>query len=298
MKALENLLVGAIDMHQHLGPSVIPRLLDAIDGAKEAEAAGMKAIVVKDHQFPSMATAALAKKALGNDSNLLVASSVALNHEMGGLNIAAVETAINMGVKVVWMPTISTENHHVSHERDGLTFPASKKKIETLPRPFIPILNEKGELTEDVEKVLSVIAKDESVILGAGHGNAEEIDQIIKRALALGITRIIVNHPTYMIDASVEKMRAWASKGIFLEFGACTCDPISNICNVDINKTVENIRAVGVAHVILSSDYGQVSNPSPVEGLKHFAGLLYEKGFSVEELEQMMKTNPSKLMGI
>jgi hypothetical protein len=294
----DKLLVGAIDMHQHLGPSVIPRALDAIDGAKEAEAAGMKAIVVKDHQFPSMATAALAKKALGPDSSLIVASSIALNHEMGGLNVAAVETAINMGVKVVWMPTISTENHHVAHERDGLTFPASKKKIETLPRPFIPILNEEGQLTDDIVKVLSVIAKDESVVLGAGHGNAAEIDSIIKKALELGIKRIIVNHPTYMIDASIDQMKEWVSKGVYLEFGACTCDPISTICNVDIDVTVDNMRQVGVEHIILSSDYGQVNNPRPVEGLRHFANLLLEKGFTTEELEIMMKINPSKLMGI
>jgi len=298
MKQVDKLLVGAIDMHQHLGPSVIPRALDAIDGAMEAEAAGMKAIVVKDHQFPSMATAALAQKSLGPDSSLIVASSIALNHEMGGLNVAAVETAINMGVKVVWMPTISTENHHVAHERGGLKFPESKKRIETLPRPYIPIVTEEGQLTDDIVKVLFIIAKDESVILGAGHGNAAEIDSIIKKALELGIKRIIVNHPTYMIDASIEKMKEWVSKGVFLEFGACTCDPISTICNVDIDVTVGNIRQIGVQHIILSSDYGQVSNPRPVEGLKHFANLLLEKGFTPDELEQMMKTNPSKLMGI
>ena len=298
MSVIDQLLVGAVDMHQHLGPSVIPRALDVIDGALEAETAGMKAILVKDHQFPSMASAELAKKSLKKENSVIIASSIVLNHEVGGLNAAAVETAINMGVKMVWMPTISTENHHVEHEKGGLKFPASKKKISTLPRDYIPILKENGELTDGLIAVLEIIAKDSSVVLGTGHGNVREVDAIISKALQLGIGRIIVNHPTYMINAGIDKMLEWGSKGVFMEFGACTCDPASTICNISIDKTVETIKAVGVEHITLASDYGQVGNPHPVEGLKHFAGLLLDKGFTIDELEKMMKTNPSTVMGI
>lgn len=297
MTKIEELLVNAIDMHQHLGPSVIPRSLDAIDGAKEAEEAGMKAIIIKDHQFPSMTTALLAKKSIGDSSKLYVGSSMVLNHELGGFNVAAVETAINMGVNVIWMPTISTENHHVEHEKKGLKFPASKKKIETLEKEYIPLVIN-GKLNEDCVKVLEVIAKDKDVILGAGHGTFEEIDLIINKALEVGIEKIIVNHPTYMINASTDKMKEWASKGVYLEFGACTCDPISTICNVDIDETVKTMKEIGSDHLIISSDYGQLNNPRPVEGLKHFASLLMDKGFTYEELETMVKINPSKLMGL
>ncbi|MBR0596549.1 DUF6282 family protein [Sinanaerobacter chloroacetimidivorans] len=298
MSIIDQLMVGAVDMHQHLGPSVIPRALDVVEGALEAEAAGMKAILIKDHQFPSMASVEIAKKSLTKDTSLLIASSLVLNHEVGGLNVAAVETAINMGVKMIWMPTISTENHHVEHEKGGLKFPASKKKIETLPRSYIPILNEEGELTSDCVSVLEIMAKDQSVVLGTGHGNVQEIDAIIQKALSLGVHRIVVNHPTYMINADIEKMQEWGSKGVYMEFGACTCDPISSICNAKVSDTVKTIRAIGTEHVTLASDYGQVGNPHPVEGLKHFGELLLDQGFSVEELEQMMKMNPSKVMGI
>lgn len=298
MSVINELLVGAVDMHQHLGPSVIPRALDVVDGALEAEAAGMKAILVKDHQFPSMASAELAKRSLKNKDSLIIASSIVLNHEVGGLNKAAVETAINMGVKMVWMPTISTENHHVEHEKGGLKFPASKKKIETTHRDYIPLLKDNGELTDDVVEVLKVIAKDESVVLGAGHGSCKEVSAIVEKALELGISRIVVNHPTYMINADIETMKDWGSKGVFMEFGACTCDPLSTICNAEVSQTVAAIKAIGVDHVTLASDYGQVGNPHPVEGLKHFAQLLLDNGFSMQELETMMKENPSKVMGI
>lgn len=298
MSQLDDILVGAVDMHQHLGPSVIPRALDIVQGAREAQAAGMKGIVVKDHQFPTMAAVEIAKSCLGDECRIFIASSIALNHEVGGLNPAAVETAINMGVNMVWMPTISTENHYVSHEKHGLKFPASKKKIETMPRGYVSLLDEDGQVTEDCYKVLEVVAKDKDVILGAGHGNADEIHAIILAAKKLGIEKIVVNHPTYMIDADLDRMKAWAEMGVYLEFGACTCDPISSICNVDIDETVKTIRAIGVEHITLASDYGQVNNPHPVEGLKHFAELLHSKGFTLDELAIMMKENPSKLLNI
>ena len=41
------LLVGAIDMHCHSGPSVMPRMIDHIEALEEASAAGMKALLFK-----------------------------------------------------------------------------------------------------------------------------------------------------------------------------------------------------------------------------------------------------------
>jgi len=127
MNQTDRLLVDAIDMHQHLGPSVIPRALDVLQGAREAEAAGMKGILVKDHQFPSMASVEIVKSCLGESRKIFIGSSLVLNHEVGGLNVAAVETAINMGVNMVWLPTISTENHHVSHEKTRIKISGFKE---------------------------------------------------------------------------------------------------------------------------------------------------------------------------
>ena len=46
---IEKLLVGAVDLHCHSGPSVMPRSIDHIEVAKEASAVGMKAVLYKDH---------------------------------------------------------------------------------------------------------------------------------------------------------------------------------------------------------------------------------------------------------
>src|SRR6266511_105543 len=54
-----SLLAGAVDMHCHAGPSLFNRDLDFVTAAQEADAAGMRAIVVKDHLFPSVVALAV-----------------------------------------------------------------------------------------------------------------------------------------------------------------------------------------------------------------------------------------------
>jgi hypothetical protein len=45
---VESLLKGALDIHVHSGPGLIPRSLDHVEAAKAAMAAGLRGIVVKD----------------------------------------------------------------------------------------------------------------------------------------------------------------------------------------------------------------------------------------------------------
>ena len=108
----------------------------------------------------------------------------------------------------------------------------------------------------------------------------------------------MVNHPTYMIDASLEEMKSWTRDGVYLEFGVGTCDPESSCCNMKIQDVAELIGLLGTSHLTLGSDYGQAANPTPVEGLKHFTGLLLDQGISESMLAEMMKTNPAKLLNL
>ena len=64
----EKLLKGVIDIHVHAGPSVAARELDAADMLKEAEAAGYRGFLVKDHYFPSMMGCQMVQRHLGSGS--------------------------------------------------------------------------------------------------------------------------------------------------------------------------------------------------------------------------------------
>src|SRR5512143_3007561 len=57
--ALPRSLAGAIDIHVHSAPDSTPRSVDAIEAAKLAHAAGMRAIVLKNHYDPTAGLAAI-----------------------------------------------------------------------------------------------------------------------------------------------------------------------------------------------------------------------------------------------
>src|ERR1700682_4450570 len=103
MPASKDPLVGAIDTHVHSAPDTIARKQDDIELARTAAAAGMRAIVLKSHHFPTADRAALAQRYV---EGVIVLGGLVLNATAaGGLNPEAVRSAITVGGKVFWLPT-------------------------------------------------------------------------------------------------------------------------------------------------------------------------------------------------
>jgi len=65
---------------------------------------------------------------------------------------------------------------------------------------------------------------------------------------------------------------------------------------IPLKMIYEQIREIGVAHVILSSDLGQTSNPSPVEGFAFYLEKIGELVFSHEGLGIVIHDNPPRLV--
>src|SRR5207245_7820927 len=93
-------------MHCHHGPDPHrARSVDAAEAVAEAEALGMAAVLLKSHAYPTGPIAILMQKTV---QRLRVFGGICCDHEVGGLNPAAVEVAFHTGAKVVWMPTFSS----------------------------------------------------------------------------------------------------------------------------------------------------------------------------------------------
>lgn len=288
--------MGLIDLHVHSGPSVMPRALDGGDMLLEAEAAGYSAFVIKDHYFPTMMSAELVEKHLGK-GGCKVFGGLALNNSVGGINVKAVDTACAMGAKIIWMPTVSALRHKQMHQGHGLAFPGSKgMTVEEKP---IYYLDEHGALSPEVEAVLQYLKDRPDVILATGHGSRDEVDALIRRASQLGIARILVNHPHYMIGASLADMAAWSQLGAFIELNATVFVPESRFCTNDINECCGIIKAVGLEKIVLDSDYGQNKNGSPVSGLKAFIELLKTTcGLDDAAIKRITEENPAWLLNL
>ncbi|MBP3493799.1 MAG: hypothetical protein J6J83_04220 [Oscillospiraceae bacterium] len=289
--------MGLIDLHVHAGPSVMPRELDGVDMYHEAVAAGYSAYIIKDHYFPSIMSALNISKHL-DDGKCKVFGGLALNNSVGGLNLKAVDAACALGAKIIWMPTVSALRHKIMHSGHGLAFPGSKgMSVEEMT---IMYLDENGELVQEVKDILAYLAGKPEVILATGHGSRDEIDKLIHEAVnTYGIKRILVNHPHYMIGASIDDMAEWARLGCFMELNAVAFVDDSRFKSNDISEAKEIIDRCGLDRIVLDSDYGQNNNGSPVEGVAKFIRLLKEQcGLTDADIRQIGETNPAYLLNI
>lgn len=291
---IENILKGYFDLHVHAGPSIMDREVDGLEMVGIAKDKGLKAIVLKDHYFP---TAGLAKVLQDHisENRLQVYGGLALNRSVGGLNPKAVEAAIGFGAKFIWMPTISSKNHIDKHSGHGLKFPGLKKEPDVPEIPIVAV-DSNGELIPEAKEVIDVISRYPNVVLATGHGAREEVNAYIKYAASLGVKKIYVNHPHYMVDASLGDLKIWRKFGAYLEFNAVVSVPKSQFYCKPIGEVFNLLTKLGPDHIVLSSDYGQLGNGSPVDGFMTFIEMLVDEGMDIDAIKQMTHDNPNQLL--
>jgi len=268
-------------MHVHHAPDAhIRRRVDALQAALQAEEAGMRAIVLKSHDYP---TAPLAYIVRQHVRNLTVFGSITLDFAMGGLNPSAVETSARLGAKVVWMPTFSSANDRQRRGIDG---------------EGIRILDEKGKIVPTVQQILDIV-KSHDMVLATGHISAVEAFALVDDAKQKGLAKIVITHPLETgvgATLSIEEQQQMAEKGAFIEHCFLSTMPLAD--RLDPMKIVEAVRAVGAERCILTTDLGQEWNPPPAEGMRMMVATLLRCRLSTEEIELMIKINPAKLLGL
>jgi hypothetical protein len=288
---IDSLLKGAIDMHVHSGPGLIPRSLDHVEAAKAAQAAGMRAIVVKDQHSMTCNSVYLINKHLLADDSFEVFGGLVLNNAAGGLNPHTVDGAIKSGAKIIWMPTASAENHIETHKRIHTDFPATKQKLlEEIP---LKIVDAKAELLPQVPLICQQIAQ-AGVVMGTGHLYLDEIKLLVDEAIKQGVEKILFQHPEFLINASIEEMIEMADKGVFIEHSMVfyikdTIEP---------EYLLEMVKKVGAERTVLGSDLGQMKNPLPMDGIRQCMKIMLEMGISDEEIDLMFRKNPAKLLDL
>jgi hypothetical protein len=289
---ISQLLVGGIDLHCHSGPSVMPRRLNHVEAIREAEAAGLRAILFKDHYYSVSPVAELLKETIAPKIELL--TGVPLNNTVGGLNPYAVEHGFKLNARLVWMPTFSAANHiRHSHRKNYLATREAMLKPKGLT-----VVNDTGELLDEVKFILDQIAQNDAVLSG-GHLHISEIWPLFDEAKARGVKRLLVNHPNFLIDASLSDIRELAGMGAMLEHSSCMWAGMQNKSGKYTAEGLDAlIKAGGIDNTIIGSDLGQEGNPTPVEGLRHVIGMCLDLKYSEADIRKMIGANAARLMGL
>jgi hypothetical protein len=281
----------------HISPDVVERKIDDITLARRFAELGMDGFVLKSH-YGSTAERAAVVRAAVPETNAL--GAIALNRAVGGINPLAVEIAAREGARTVWLPTVDSVNE--SHEREAppgakvpvwvkLQLDLREQGIEIAPVPVVD--PEDGTVLPDLREVLKLIAR-HNMLLATGHLSRDEIFAVVDAALEQGVRDIVITHPEFPSqDLSVEDQKALAQKGALLE----RCFTTPHTGKVTWERWIENIRAAGPEHSVLSTDLGQVFNPPVEDGMALMVDRLLEAGFAEEEVYVMAVVNSRIVAG-
>jgi hypothetical protein len=273
-------LAGAIDIHMHYGPDVLPRKVDAIDLARMAKSEGMRAIVLKNHYVPTANDAYLTRKVV---PGIEVFGGIDLNHSVGGINPAAVENMAHITGgygRMVWMTSFDS---------------CAQVESEKVTRPCVAVTRN-GELLPEVKQVIAIIAR-YNLVLETGHNHPSEILAMIREAKEAGVKHIVVTHAMINpIHMDIAQMKEAASMGAYIEF--VYNGLIGPYKEFSFDDYAKSIHAIGADHAILASDLGQVVNPNHTDGLKSFYAGLLKAGVSQSEIDTMARTNPAKVLDL
>ncbi|NYT03103.1 MAG: hypothetical protein GKC00_00160 [Candidatus Methanofastidiosa archaeon] len=301
MSGISSIVKDSIDMHYHIGPDILPRR-DTVESLLKNEQGKITGIALKSHGFPTISAINTIEE---KPEFPFLIGSITLNYFMGGFNPSAIYASATMSKGapiIVWFPTIHAENHllknHSEYEippewvRDPKFKPRLKSELKA-----IKVTDWNSKLFEKCNRVLKAI-KENNCILATGHLSWQESYVLAKEALKMDIPTIITHPMQRDIKMPIEIQKELASKGAYIEH--CYVMWLDRDHPEDYPlKTIKNdIEEVGYEHCIISTDAGQIRNPSPSECLETYMNLLHKEGISEQALATMAITNPRKILGM
>lgn len=294
MNALDRILHGAVDLHCHSGPSPMPRRIDHVDAARDAEQAGMRAIVVKSHHHSTvMDVLAMAPRLAPLKTEVF--GGIVLNSQVGGINPHAVDMSLNMGGRMIWFPTISADQH-IAHHHETSDSPFPKPSVSLLRPQHVDIFGDDGDLIPEVHTIIE-LARDAGAVIAGGHQSPDRILALFEAASAAGADRLLVNHPNFVVDAERKDVQRYAELGAVIEHSICMYDERSfNLWGIEV--LIDWIELIGPDRTSLGSDLGQRDQPLPTDSYRHVCGRLLDAGISEKDLKKMLCENPARLLGL
>jgi hypothetical protein len=273
------------------------RLIDDVDLAHRCAEVGLAGFVLKSHYVPTAERAAVVRKVV---PGVEACGAITLNGSVGGLNPVAVEIAGRQDARVVWMPTVDSLNQRRSRAKDpeGARPPMWAALQDDLraqgmePAP-VAVVDDEGAVLSETRKILTLVAS-HGMTLATGHLDGAEIVAVVRAAAEAGVRQVVVTHPEFTSQRlPVEVQRELADLGALLE----RCFTTPHTGKVTWELLIENIRTVGPAHSVLSSDLGQPFNPPVEDGLALMADHLLGAGFTDDEIHEMAVVNSRRVAG-
>ncbi len=291
----DEMLMGAADLHVHVdlefSRTRFRKALPEWEWLHRAEQAGMRAVLLKSHLWPTVTGATALEQLYAGAVH--VATSVTLNPMVGGVDPWAVEAAADMGATAVFMPTWGSagdREHGGFHTRLAEAF----EHFDPARLSTTSMVDEGGALTGAAHEVLRLV-HERGLLLSTGHISWRESLALAQESHQLGFERLVLAHPlSVSVDAPHDAVSEIVRLGAYAEF----CWPTVAPGRRSPAEVIALVRRVGAERTILTSDYFGGAGPSPSDLLLMLAGVLYDNGLSVAEIRTAAVTNPAFLLDL
>lgn len=274
------LLEGVIDTHIHTSPDAYrKRKFNDLEIAAKAQELKMKAVVLKSHTVLTSDRAFLVEQVY---PGVRVRGGMALNEPAGGLNPAAVDVALELNAKIIWLPTVDAE-----FERRILGQGGGIRCVEN------------GRVVPALEDILKMIAE-KNCVLATGHISKEEQFIVINRAKELGVKKILVNHPELTrIGMTIEEQKKLLPYGVYFErCHSGSMRPFRQGMKNAIEENIQAIREIGYESTVIATDLGQPNKTEWYLGMLEWITKLQEAGFDQCQIQKMTCGNASWLLDL
>ena len=283
-------ITNAVDLHCHFGPDTFNGSIDdghahsvtAVEAAREAAASGHAALVLKPHAFPSPV---LARNIETVVPGLRVFGGMCTDHPSGGLTPRGVEIALTLGAKIIWLPTV----HSQQDFDNGRQFVGGP----------LPVIDGEGRPLPVVREIADLV-REHDAVLATGHTTTDEHYVIVREFARRG--KVLVTHAGEKLAGprlTPEHCVELAALGASIELTAQSCKTVRGHAGKSPAEMVEWIQRIGPEHCTLSSDYGWSREvPKPAPGLREFYESLWSEGLSEATIQRMASTNPARLLGM
>ncbi len=292
----DRLLEGAIDTHCHGYPEIsfdVRMRTEDLEAFRLAAQAKMKGIVLKSHMWPTIGRVYQMKDKI---AGIEIWSSITLNSSAGGFSPWVTESALKQGVKVIWLPTWSARN---DLQRGGFSR-LMKPWLPTLnrikPEEGLTVFNSSGEIDQNVKEILA-LAKDYDVAIFTGHISPQESLAVAREAKKMGFKKLLLSHPdSNAVGATMEQVKQMAEMGFFIETTFLGLLPA--FWRISLKEICQRIKEVGAKWWVLSTDAFFEWTPPPAEMMRMFIGSVLSGGMSADEVDLMVRKNPSELLNV
>ncbi len=279
---------GAIDLHVHCNWNRI----DPVAQLKFATQAGMRALVFKIMQFPSVETARTASQTVQEWAEPMglapceAFGGIVMGRPVGGLDLESLRYAIRAGARCVWFPTLTSANHFAKTRGSALNDAIEAGHDHLL---------QNGRLVAPARDVLRMAA-DAGMATSFGHASWPEIQELAEECQRIGYRGAMVDHPLNpVVGLSLDQISEVIRHGVRINF---TAIDLQAFVGVAPKEFAEVLRTAGPDHVILSSDAGLRMMPDSVECMRQMVELLRLFEYSDQQIQQMVAGNAQEALGI